>query len=69
MVFRNICILVLWMKVASALEGLKSNLTLKSTLIIHSQSTGGGDKNVHTFFRGIFEKCYFKMGAVTRHTL
>ena len=28
MVFKNICVLVLWMKIASALEGLKPNTVL-----------------------------------------
>ena len=43
MVFKNLCVLVLWMKVASALEGLRTRLIFGYCYIIHGDDDDNDD--------------------------
>ena len=48
MFFKNLCVLVLWTKAASALEGLKTDSTVRDCMMMAGQSSSldqpiGGD--------------------------
>ena len=45
MIFKNLCFLVLWRKVASALEGLINSVFVQSVVLLNPSNSGAVEVN------------------------